>query len=29
MIGSPDVSVHGLAADGTETPLLVDGAWQV
>jgi aminopeptidase len=29
MIGSPDVAVHGVAADGTETPVLVQGAWQV
>lgn len=29
MIGSPDVSVHGIAADGTSTPVLVNGAWQV
>ena len=29
MIGSPEVRVFGLAADGTETPILVDGAWQV
>jgi aminopeptidase len=29
MIGSPDVRVLGLAADGTETPVLVQGAWQV
>jgi aminopeptidase len=29
MIGSSDVSVHGLAADGTQTPVLVGGAWQV
>src|SRR4051794_23026478 len=29
MIGSPDVEVRGLAADGTETPVLVGGAWQV
>jgi aminopeptidase len=29
MIGSPDVAVHGVAADGTETPVLVQGAWQI
>jgi aminopeptidase len=29
MIGSPDVAVHGVAADGTETPVLVQGAWRV
>jgi aminopeptidase len=29
MIGSPEVSVHGIAVDGTETPVLVDGAWQL
>jgi aminopeptidase len=29
MIGSPEVSVHGIAADGTETPVLVGGAWQL
>jgi aminopeptidase len=29
MIGSPEVAVHGVAADGTETPVLVGGAWQV
>jgi aminopeptidase len=29
MIGSPEVQVLGVAADGTETPVLVDGAWQV
>jgi aminopeptidase len=29
MIGSPEVTVHGVAADGTETPVLVGGAWQV
>jgi aminopeptidase len=29
MIGSNDVSVHGVAADGTETPVLVEGAWHV
>jgi leucyl aminopeptidase (aminopeptidase T) len=29
MIGSPEVNVHGIAADGTETPVLVGGAWQV
>jgi aminopeptidase len=29
MIGSPEVHVHGIAADGTETPILVGGAWQL
>jgi leucyl aminopeptidase (aminopeptidase T) len=29
MIGSPEVRVLGLTADGTETPVLVEGAWQV
>ena len=29
MIGSPEVRVLGLDASGTETPVLVDGAWQV
>jgi aminopeptidase len=29
MIGSPEVAVHGIAADGTETPVLFGGAWQV
>lgn len=29
MIGSPEVSVLGVDADGTETPILVNGAWQV
>jgi aminopeptidase len=29
MIGSPDVRVLGVAADGAETPVLVDGRWQV
>jgi aminopeptidase len=29
MIGSPEVSVHGIDADGGETPVLVGGAWQV
>jgi aminopeptidase len=29
MIGSPEVAVHGIAADGSETPVLVGGAWQV
>ena len=29
MIGSPEVSVHGLSADGTSTPVLVNGAWQI
>jgi aminopeptidase len=27
MIGSPEVDVDGLAADGTPTPILRDGAW--
>lgn len=29
MIGSPEVDVLGVAADGTETPVLVGGDWQV
>ena len=29
MIGSPEVSVMGVDADGTETPVLVEGRWQV
>lgn len=29
MIGSPDVRVLGVEADGTETPVLVEGAWQL
>ena len=29
MIGSDDVSVTGLRADGSEVPLLRDGTWQV
>jgi aminopeptidase len=29
MIGSPEVSVSGLTSDGSETPLLVDGRWQI
>jgi aminopeptidase len=29
MIGSPEVRVLGVTADGTETPVLVDGAWQL
>ena len=29
MIGSPEVRVLGIAADGAETPVLVEGAWQV
>jgi aminopeptidase len=29
MIGSPDVSVHGLTSDGTSTPVLINGAWQI
>ncbi|MCW2984267.1 MAG: aminopeptidase [Conexibacter sp.] len=29
MIGSSDVRVLGVAADGTETPVLADGAWQL
>jgi aminopeptidase len=29
MIGSPEVSVHGLGADGVSTPVLVGGAWQL
>jgi aminopeptidase len=29
MIGSPEVSVHGLDASGASTPVLVGGAWQL
>jgi aminopeptidase len=29
MIGSPDVSVTGVTADGTRVPVLVAGAWQI
>ncbi|WP_205699603.1 aminopeptidase [Conexibacter sp. SYSU D00693] len=29
MIGSPEVRVDGLQADGSSAPVLVDGAWQV
>jgi aminopeptidase len=29
MIGSPQVDVDGIAADGTEVPVLRDGRWQV
>jgi aminopeptidase len=29
MIGSPEVAVHGVAAAGGATPVLVGGAWQV
>ena len=29
MIGSPEVEVDGLLADGTAVPVLRDGAWQV
>ncbi|MCZ4495476.1 MAG: aminopeptidase, partial [Thermoleophilia bacterium] len=29
MIGSNDVAVSGVSADGTSTPVLVNGAWQV
>jgi aminopeptidase len=29
MIGSPEVSVFGLDADGGETPVLVQGVWQL
>lgn len=29
MIGSPDVSVTGIGADGTRTPVLVQGAWHL
>ncbi|WP_210491914.1 aminopeptidase [Patulibacter sp. SYSU D01012] len=28
MVGSPEVTAIGVAADGTETPVLVAGAWQ-
>jgi len=29
MIGSPEVDVWGVAADGTEVPVLAGGDWQV
>jgi aminopeptidase len=29
MIGAPDVDVDGVLADGTEVPVLRDGAWQL
>ncbi|HEX4718140.1 MAG TPA: aminopeptidase [Thermoleophilaceae bacterium] len=29
MIGSPEVDVFGLDGDGGETPVLVDGGWQI
>jgi aminopeptidase len=29
MIGSPEVEVYGVAADGSETPVLIGGDWQV
>jgi aminopeptidase len=29
MIGAPSVRVSGLAADGSETPVLVEGRWQL
>jgi aminopeptidase len=29
MIGSPEIDVDGLAADGTATPVLRDGRWQI
>jgi aminopeptidase len=29
MIGGPDVDVVGLAADGTEVPVLIGGAWRI
>jgi aminopeptidase len=29
MIGSPEVDVAGVAADGTETPVLAGGEWQI
>jgi aminopeptidase len=29
MIGSPEVDVAGIAADGTETPILAGGDWQI
>jgi aminopeptidase len=29
MIGGPDVAVHGVTADGTELPLIVDDVWQL
>lgn len=29
MLGSPEIEVTGVAADGTETPVLVGGHWQI
>jgi aminopeptidase len=29
MIGSPEMRVTGLTADGDRVPVLVDGAWQI
>jgi aminopeptidase len=29
MIGSPDVDVFGVDADGNETPVLTGGDWQI
>jgi hypothetical protein len=29
MIGSTEVHVHGVDADGNETPVLVGGDWQI
>ena len=29
MIGSDDVTVTGIAKDGTEVPVLVGGSWQL
>ena len=29
MIGSDDVAVTGIGEDGSETPVLRDGAWKI
>jgi aminopeptidase len=29
MIGSPEIEVHGIEADGTSVPVLIRGAWQI
>jgi aminopeptidase len=29
MIGSPEVEVHGIGADGTSVPVLIRGEWQI
>ena len=29
MIGSPEMTVTGITADGDRVPLLVDGDWQI